>query len=116
MSPSTQVQRLTRLLTHRLEESELPVDDGVSVDDLHRRLLPDNLCRRELGLTTKAEYDLLMLDLIAESGLVRTEEPLLANAVRKERESPEPGLTFLQRFAASRIEACSSSKASSGCP
>lgn len=103
MSSPTQVLQLRRLLTRRLEEAGISGDEGVSVDDLHRRLLPYHLCRSELGLTTKAEYDLLMLDLIGESGYVRTDEPLLTTAVRKERASPEPGLAFLQRFAASRL-------------
>jgi len=103
MSTQAEGQRLARLLTRRLEETELSADDGVSVDDLHRRLLPYHLCRSELGLTTKAEYDLLMLDLIAESGYLRTDEPLLVTAVNKELASPEPGLAFLQRFAASRL-------------
>ncbi len=98
-----EVQRLARLLTRRLKEAELSGDEGVSVDDLHRRLLPYHLCRSELGLTTKAEYDLLMLDLIAEPGYVQTDEPALATAVSRERASPEPGLAFLQRFAASRL-------------
>jgi hypothetical protein len=104
MSTPTEVARLGRLLTRRLEESEFSAADGVSVDDLHRRLLPYHLCRSELGLTTKAEYDILMLELIAESGYLRTDEPLLATAVRQERASPEPGLAFLQRFAASRLQ------------
>ncbi len=103
MSTPTEVQRLARLLTRRLEETDLSAADGVSVDDLHRRLLPYHLCRSELGLTTKAEYDLVMLDLIAESGYVRTDEPLLTAAVNRELASPEPGLAFLQRFAASRL-------------
>jgi len=103
MSTQMEVQRLARLLTRRLKEAELSGDEGVSVDDLHRRLLPYHLCRSELGLTTKAEYDLLMLDLIAEPGYVQTDEPALATAVSRERASPEPGLAFLQRFAASRL-------------
>lgn len=104
MTARTDMQRLGRLLARRLEEAGVSREDGVSVDDLHRSILPYHLCRAELGLATKAEYDLLLLELIAESGFVKTDEPRLVTAVRKERASPEPGLAFLRHFAASRLE------------
>lgn len=93
-----------RLLARRLEEAEVSREDGLSVEDLHRQHLPYHVCRRELGLATKAEYDMLMLELIAESGYLSSDEPRLVTAVRKERTSPEPGLAFLRHFAASRLE------------
>ena len=103
MTTRTNVQRLGRLLSRRLDEAGVSPDDGISVEELHRRFLPYHLCRSELGLTTKAEYDLLVLDLIAESGYVAVGEPRLMAAVRKERASPEPGISFLRRFASARL-------------
>ena len=103
MSTRTEIQRMGRLLSRRLEETDISADEGVSVEDLSRRLLPYHLCRTELGLTTKAEYDILMLELIGESGYLGTDEPKLASAVSRERASPEPGLAFLRGFAASRL-------------
>jgi hypothetical protein len=103
MSGPAQLERMSRLLARRLEETGSR-GDAVSVADFQRRLLPYHLCRDELGLTTKAEYDGLVLELIGESGRIRVNEPLLSTAIRKERASPEPGLAFLRRFADSRLQ------------
>ncbi len=97
------VERLGRLLIRRLGEGGRLEGDVVSVAEFHRQLLPYHVCRAELELTTKAEYDVLLLDLLAESSLLRVEEPSLAAAISRERASPEPRLAFLQRFAASRL-------------
>lgn len=103
MNRPGQIERMSRLLARRLEETGHSGDDAVSVADFHRRILPYHLCRDELGLATKAEYDQLVLELLGESGCVKVDEPLLSSAIRKERASPEPGIAFLQSFAASRL-------------
>jgi hypothetical protein len=78
-------------------------DQAVTVAELHRQLLPYHACRDELRFATKAEYDLELLGLLADQSRIAVAEPALVEAVAKEAEQAEPGLGFLQRFAASEI-------------
>ena len=98
----TQVSALNALILRRLARDGLAPDAPIAVAELHRRLVPYALCREALGLTTKAEYDLALLQLLDDVG-VEVEEKALREAVRRELQSPEPGLAILQRFAASEI-------------
>lgn len=98
----TQIPALTALIQRRLARDGLAPDAPIAVAELHRRLVPYALCREALGLATKAEYDLALLQLLDDAG-VEVEEKALREAVRRELESPEPGLAILQRFAASEI-------------
>ncbi|MEJ2483439.1 MAG: zinc ribbon domain-containing protein [Gemmatimonadota bacterium] len=96
------VPALTALILRRLSREGLTPDAPIAVAELHRRLVPYALCREALGLTTKAEYDLALLRLLNDEQ-VTVEEKALRDAVRRELDSPEPGLAILQRFAASEI-------------
>jgi hypothetical protein len=98
----THVPALTALILRRLAGEGLAPDAPIAVAELHRRLVPYALCREALGLTTKAEYDLALLRLLNDEQ-VTVEEKALRDAVRRELDSPEPGLAILQRFAASEI-------------
>lgn len=94
---------LPDLLAKRLFEESMSPNVPVSVAELHKRLLPYHVCRSELGLATKAEYDLAMLELLRDERYTKVDEVALRKAVSEELASPEPGLAFLQRFAASEI-------------
>lgn len=84
-------------------EEEIRPDDPVTVAELHKRLLPYHLCRDELGYVSKAEYDAAVLGLLADERRVAVAEPALRDAVKAEIRHLEPGLAFLQRFAASEV-------------
>lgn len=94
---------LFTLLRRRMAAEGVEADDPVAVAELHKRLLPYHTCREELGFATKAEYDVAMLELLADADLLSVAEPALREAVRSEIRGPEPGLGFLQRFAASEV-------------
>lgn len=97
-------EELARLLARRVEASGQPADGEVSVAELRRRLVPYEVARTDLALATKAEYDLAMLELLASGEYLETEDGELVAAVRRELDSPEPGLAFLQDFAASHLQ------------
>jgi predicted RNA-binding Zn-ribbon protein involved in translation (DUF1610 family) len=84
-------------------EEEIRPDDPVTVAELHKRLLPYHLCRDQLGYVSKAEYDAAVLGLLADERRVAVAEPALREAVKEEIRHLEPGLAFLQRFAASEV-------------
>jgi hypothetical protein len=65
-------------------------DEVVSVAELHRTLLPYHICRNTLGYTTKAEYDVELLELLATEQFLFPAENELRSAVSVERTSPEP--------------------------
>ncbi|MDT8435997.1 MAG: zinc ribbon domain-containing protein [Gemmatimonadota bacterium] len=104
------------LLRRRLAEEAMPDGAALAVAELHRRLVPYALCRETLELATKAEYDLALLRLLADEDRIAVAEPGLREAVRRELESPEPGLGLLHRFAASEIRPASGVPASAGPP
>lgn len=91
------------LLQKRMARENLGADQAVTVAELHRQLLPYHACRDELRFATKAEYDMAMLGLLSDRDRITVAEPALAEAISKETEQAEPGLGFLQRFAASEI-------------
>lgn len=95
---------LAELLRERLEGTGPGGVTTVSVAELHRALIPYPSCREALGFATKAEYDLALLRLLEDAEVVEIAEAALAEAVREELESPEPGLAFLKDFAASPLE------------
>jgi hypothetical protein len=97
------VHALAALLARRLRES--PETDGgtVTVAELRRTLLPYPRCRRELGLASKAEYDVALLRLLADEAYLRPHEDGLREAVQRELASPEPGLGILDDWAATTL-------------
>ena len=95
--------RLYNLLCERMVGNEVGLDESVTIAELHKRLLPYHACRDELQFATKAEYDLELLQLLGDNERVEVSEPALADAVLSESREVEPGLGFLQRFAASEI-------------
>lgn len=104
---------LLGLLKRRMDDEQVRRDEPVAVAELHRRLLPYHTCRDSLGYATKAEYDVAMLRLLADERRVSVAEPALREAVQSEIRQPEPGLGFLQRFAASEIRLNPAAAASS---
>ena len=96
-------ERLFTLLRRRMASGSVDPDQSVTVAELHRQLLPYHACRDELRFATKAEYDLEMLALLSDRTRIEVAEPALLEAVERESGQAEPGLGFLQRFAASEI-------------
>lgn len=96
-------RELARLLARRLRERDGPAAAPVTVAELRRELLPYPRVREPVGLASKAEYDLAMLDLLAEPAALAIEDPELAEAVERERGAAEPGLGFLEDFAAATL-------------
>lgn len=95
-------EKLAGLLARRFEATGAG-GGPVSLDELHDRLVPYPLCREELGLVTKAEYDLALLRLLEEPGYLEVEDEDLRDAVQRELDSPEPGLEFLANFSATLL-------------
>ena len=96
-------ERLFNLLRERMAGDDLGFDESVTIAELHKRLLPYHACREIFQFATKAEYDLELLRLLADRDRVEVSETALADAVLEESRQVEPGLGFLQRFAASEI-------------
>lgn len=94
---------LVTLLRRRMADEQVGTSDPIAVAELHKRLLPYHVCRDRLGYATKAEYDLALLQLLADDRRLSVSEPALREAVRAEIRHPEPGLAFLHRFAASEV-------------
>ncbi|MGD8496097.1 MAG: zinc ribbon domain-containing protein [Gemmatimonadales bacterium] len=94
---------LATLLRRRMADEQVGTSDPIAVAELHKRLLPYHVCRDRLGYATKAEYDLALLQLLADDRRLAVSEPALREAVRAEIRHPEPGLAFLHRFAASEV-------------
>ncbi|MBK5096865.1 MAG: hypothetical protein JJE01_03700 [Gemmatimonadetes bacterium] len=107
---------LKDLLTRRLGEEGVPIGSPIAVAELYRRLVPYSICRDALGLATKAEYDMVLLRLLADDGSLDVDELALREAVSRELASPEPGLAILQRFAASEVRLAGSADAPSPAP
>lgn len=96
-------ERLFELLRERMAGEQVGLDEPVTIAELHKRLLPYHACREVFQFATKAEYDLEILRLLANKDRVEVSEAALAEAVLAETRQAEPGLGFLQRFAASEI-------------
>jgi len=97
------VRALAALLARRLGESPEADGGALTVAELRRTLLPYPRCRRELGLASKAEYDVALLRLLAEDAYLRPQEDGLREAVQRELASPEPGLGILDDWAAATL-------------
>ena len=95
--------RLFELLCERMEGEKVGFNEAVTIAELHKRLLPYHACRDAFQFATKAEYDLELLQLLGDEDRVEVSEKALAEAVLAESRQVEPGLGFLQRFAASEI-------------
>ncbi len=101
--PGGPARELARVLARRLRDRDGSADGPMTVAELRRELLPYPRCREPAGLASKAEYDLAVLDLLAAPAILRVEDPELADAVEEERGAAEPGLGFLEDFAASTL-------------
>lgn len=101
--PGGPARELARVLARRLRDRDGSADGPMTVAELRRELLPYPRCREAAGLASKAEYDLAVLDLLAAPAILRVEDPELADAVEQERSAAEPGLGFLEGFAASTL-------------
>lgn len=97
------VERLAGLLARRLREEGIGPDAEVSVAELRRRLLPYPYCRERLELASKAEYDVAMLKLLGDAGWMELDDEDLEDAVEREAAAAEPGLGFLEDFAAAHV-------------
>jgi rubrerythrin len=95
--------RLFELLRERMEGESVGLDESVTIAELHKRLLPYHACRDAFQFATKAEYDLELLQLLGDEDRLEVSEEALVEAVLAESRQVEPGLGFLQRFAASEI-------------
>ncbi len=96
-------EHLFELLCERMASEHVGLDQPVTIAELHKQLLPYHACRDLFQFATKAEYDLEILRLLANVDRIEVSEAALAEAVLSESRQPEPGLGFLQRFAASEI-------------
>jgi predicted RNA-binding Zn-ribbon protein involved in translation (DUF1610 family) len=93
---------MASLLANRMVEAGHQAS-AISVAELHRVLLPYHECRDRLGLTSKGEYDVALLELLADPGLIQVDQDLV-QAVRRELATPEPGLAVLKNFAAAKLK------------
>lgn len=90
---------MARLLAERLEAAGERAGAEVSVEELLERWVPYGVARSTLDLTTKAEYDLLVLEFLADGRLTVLGEPAVAEAATEELDTPEPGLGPLEEHA-----------------
>lgn len=94
---------LARLLARRVAATDQALNAEVSVAELRRRLVPYEVARADLALATKAEYDLALLELLSSEEHLEAEDREVVRAAKEELDSPEPGLAFLQNYAASHL-------------
>lgn len=87
---------MARLLAERLEEEGEPAGAEISVGELLERYVPYEVARRSLELTTKSEYDLMVLEFLADERLTALGDPEVAEAAGEELETPEPDLDPLE--------------------
>lgn len=90
---------MARLLAERLEEEGESAGAEISVDGLLEEWVPYGVARSSLELTTKSEYDLLVLEFLADRRLTVLGDPAVAEAAAEELETPEPGLEPLEEHA-----------------
>ena len=90
---------MARLLAERLEEEGERAGAEVTVEALLERWVPYGVARSSLGLTTKSEYDLLVLEFLADGRLTVLGDPEVAEAAAEELDTPEPGLEPLEEHA-----------------
>lgn len=107
---------MARLLARRLEEEGERTGAEMSVGDLLDRYVPYRAARRALELTTKSEYDLLVLEFLADRRFTVLSDPEVAEAAARELDTPEPGLAPLGEHAdaALRLDLASISGGYSG--
>lgn len=98
--------RLARLLAERLDQEGERVGAALTVGELLDRYVPYEVARGSLELTTKSEYDLLVLEFLADRRLTVLRDPAVGEAAEEELETPEPDLTPLEehRGAALRLD------------
>lgn len=94
---------IAELLARRLADAGRGGGGPFTVAELRRSLLPYPLCRSELELATKAEYDVALLRLLHEDGLLESDDPELDDGVERELASPEPALGVLDDHAAAAL-------------
>lgn len=97
------VRELARLVARGLERTGQGPRAQVTVAELYQRLVPYEDVRPELGVATKAEYDLALLHLLGDEEWTEMEELALRQAVSDELGAPEPDIAFLEEFAASPL-------------
>lgn len=90
---------MARLLARRLEEEGERAGAEVSLEELLERWVPYGVARSSLDLTTKSEFDLLVLEFLADGRLTVLGDPSVAEAAADELETPEPGLEPLEEHA-----------------
>jgi len=83
---------MARLLAERLEAEGESAGAEISVGELLERYVPYGVARGSLELTTKSEYDLLVLRFLADRRLTVLGDPEVAEIASEELETPEPGL------------------------
>ncbi|HXE57373.1 MAG TPA: zinc ribbon domain-containing protein [Gemmatimonadales bacterium] len=70
---------------------------AITVGEISRSLLPYRVARRELGVDSAEDYDMLLLRLASgEGGFARLESSELAAAAEAEARSPNPDLHFVR--------------------
>lgn len=90
---------LARLLAERLEEEGERAGAALTLRELLGRYVPYEVARGPLELAAKSEYDLLVLEFLADRRLVVLRDPAAGEAARQELETPEPTLAPLEEHA-----------------
>lgn len=88
--------RLARLLAERLDEEDERVGAALTVGELLDRYVPYEVARGSLELATKSEYDLVVLEFLADRRLIVLRDPVVGEVATEELETPEPGLASLR--------------------
>lgn len=95
--------RLARLLAERMEAEGERAGGAVTVGELLERYVPYEVARGSLELTTKAEYDLLVLEFLADRRLTVLRDPAVGEAAAEELDTPEPDLGPLEEHAGAAL-------------
>ena len=94
---------MARLLAERLEAEGESAGAEISLGELLDRYVPYGVARGSLELTTKSEYDLLVLTFLADDRLTALGDPEVGEIASEELETPEPGLEPLSEHAGATL-------------
>lgn len=95
------VERLYEYLTQALERTRPdPYTAPVTVAEIYRELIPYRTVRAELGFSMNADYEHVLLRLLAGDAELALLEPAEAREqIRRELESTNPDVSLYRRFA-----------------
>lgn len=97
------VERLHRCLVEALHSRGHSRQEPVTVAEISDELVPYARVRSELEVDLNADYEHILLQLLAESDRIRLEPEEARQALRRELDSPHPDVGIFRRFPSSRV-------------